>query len=65
MEEILQALVKPGAMVLDAFAGSGSTLLACERTGHICCAMEIDPEYCNVILQRWFDATGEEQQQAK
>lgn len=65
MEEILQALVKPGAMVLDAFAGSGSTLLACERTGHICCAMEIDPEYCNVILQRWFDATGEEPQRAQ
>lgn len=62
MEEIIAALVKPGEMVLDAFAGSGSTLLACARMGNTCCAMEIDPEYCNIILQRWFDATGEEPQ---
>ena len=65
MEEIIAALVKPGERVLDAFAGSGSTLLACERMGNTCCAMEIDPEYCNVILQRWFDATGEEPQRAQ
>ena len=44
--------------VLDLFGGSGSTLIACEQTGRTCYMMEIDPHYCDVILKRWEDYTG-------
>ena len=47
-----------GDVVLDPFGGSGSTLLACEKLGRSCCTMELDPHYCDVILQRWEDMTG-------
>ncbi len=44
--------------VLDLFLGSGSTLIACEKTKRECFGMEIDPHYCDVILKRWEDFTG-------
>lgn len=44
--------------VIDLFLGSGSTLIACEKTGRKCYGMEIDPHYCDVILKRWEDFTG-------
>ena len=44
---------KRGDMVLDTFCGSGSTLIACERTGRVCRAVELDPKYCDVIRRRW------------
>lgn len=44
--------------VLDLFLGSGSTLIACEKTGRRCYGMEIDPVYCDVIVKRWEDFTG-------
>jgi len=44
--------------VLDLFLGSGSTLIACEKTGRRCFGMEIDPHYCDVILKRFEDFTG-------
>lgn len=47
------------AVVFDGFAGSGSTLLACEKTGRTAIVMELDPGYCDVIAARWQDATGE------
>jgi DNA modification methylase len=43
------------ACVLDLFLGSGSTLIACEKTGRICYGMELDPKYCDVIVQRYVD----------
>ncbi len=49
---------KPGGVVLDAFAGSGTTLVAAERTGRIGRAIELDPIYADVILKRVSDATG-------
>lgn len=49
---------KKGEIVLDLFGGSGSTLIACERTGRINCSMELDPKYCDVIVKRWQDFTG-------
>jgi DNA modification methylase len=49
----------PGDSVLDPFLGSGSTLIACEKTGRICYGMEIDPHYCDVIIRRWEDFTGQ------
>lgn len=45
--------------VLDLFGGSGSTLIACEQTGRIAYLMEIDPRYCDVIVRRWEEFTGQ------
>lgn len=42
-----------GHKVLDLFGGSGSTLIACEKTNRKCFMMEIDPHYCDVIIARW------------
>ena len=44
---------KKGEVVLDPFGGSGSTLMACEQTGRTCRTMELDPRYCDVIIERW------------
>lgn len=46
--------------VVDLFGGSGSTLIACEQTGRKCRMMELDPHYCDVIVRRWEEFTGEE-----
>lgn len=51
--------------VLDLFLGSGSTLIACEKTNRKCYGMEIDPNYCSVIIKRWQDFTGKEAKRAK
>ena len=45
---------------LDLFGGSGSTLIACEQMNRSCYMMELDPKYCQVIINRWEDYTGEE-----
>ena len=47
-------------VVLDLFLGSGSTLIASEKTGRICYGMELDPKYVDVIVQRYVDYTGDE-----
>lgn len=57
-EEAIGNSSKPGDAVLDLFLGSGSTLIACEKTGRRCFGMEIDPKYCDVILTRWEKFTG-------
>ena len=49
-----------GSVVLDLFGGSGSTLIACEKTSRHCRMMELDPAYCDVIVKRWSDFTGRE-----
>jgi len=43
---------------VDLFGGSGSTLIACEKTGRECAMMELDPHYVDVIIKRWQDFTG-------
>ena len=48
-----------GDKVLDLFLGSGSTLIACERTGRICYGMEIDRHYCDVVIARFESFSGE------
>ena len=48
-----------GDVVLDLFLGSGSTLIASERTGRVCYGMEIDPHYCHIAVMRWEAFTGE------
>ncbi|MCB9901174.1 MAG: DNA modification methylase [Planctomycetes bacterium] len=54
----LQYSSKSGENVLDLFGGSGSTLMACEQLGRHGFLMELDPAYCDVIVQRWEAATG-------
>jgi DNA modification methylase len=49
---------KKGQLVLDLFGGSGSTLIACEKTGRHARLMELDPRYCDVIVKRWQAFTG-------
>lgn len=48
-----------GDVVLDLFGGSGSTLMACEQMNRKCCIMELDPHFCDVIIERWEQFTGE------
>lgn len=44
--------------ILDLFGGSGSTLIACEQLNRTCYMMELDPKYCDVIVKRWENFTG-------
>ena len=48
----------PQGICVDLYLGSGSTLIACEKTNRKCYGMEIDPHYCDVIVKRWEDFTG-------
>jgi DNA modification methylase len=50
----------PEDCVVDLFGGSGSTLIACEKTGRVNRSMELDPKYCDVIIKRWQEFTGKE-----
>ena len=52
-------------VVLDVFLGSGSTLIACEKTNRKCYGMEIDTNYCDVIVKRWEDYTGNKAERIK
>ena len=52
-------------IVMDLFLGSGSTLIACEKTNRKCYGMEIDPHYCDVIVKRWEDYTGNKAERVK
>ena len=49
-----------GGIVLDFFGGSGTTLIAAEKTSRIGMLMELDPKYCDVIVNRWQDFTGKQ-----
>jgi site-specific DNA-methyltransferase (adenine-specific) len=50
---------KGSDLVLDSFAGSGTTAIACEKHGRMARLMELDPKYCDVIVKRWQDYTGQ------
>lgn len=58
MIEYALSKVKSGC-VLDLFGGSGSTLIACEKTNRQCLMMELSPQYCDVIVTRWQTLTGQ------
>ena len=49
----------PNSVVLDLFAGSGTTIIACEQNKRIGYVMELDPKYVDVIIDRWETLTGE------
>ena len=57
-ERAITNSTKQGDSVLDLFGGSGSTLIACEKIGRLARVMELDPKYCDVIVQRWEEFTG-------
>jgi DNA modification methylase len=52
-------------IVLDAFLGSGTTIMAAERTGRRCYGLEIDPIYVDTIIRRWQAFTGDEARHAQ
>lgn len=58
MENALLNSSKENQICLDPFLGSGSTLIACEKTNRICYGLEIDCLYIDVIIKRWEDYTG-------
>jgi DNA modification methylase len=59
-EEAIDKTTKSGHRVLDLFGGSGSTLIACEKTNRNAYLMELDPKYVDVIIKRWQDYTGKQ-----
>ena len=58
ISEIIKDFTKEGDSVLDAFGGSGTTIIAAEQLGRKCYMMELDPHYCDVIIARWENLTG-------
>ena len=58
MERSIRNSSRPGDVVLDCFGGSGSTLIAAEKSGRRCFMMELDPKYCDVIVRRWQEFSG-------
>ena len=56
--DILKDASRRSDLVLDPFAGSGTTIIAAEKTGRQACALEIDPNYVDVIIRRWQLFTG-------
>lgn len=60
MKKQIKNSTKQGEIVLELFGGSGSTLLACEELGRVCYANELSPVYCDVIINRWQQLTGEQ-----
>lgn len=60
MERPIRNNSKPGDLVYEPFSGSGTTIIACERTQRKCRAIELNPAYVAIAIQRWVDATGKE-----
>jgi len=56
--DVFRDVTRRGDIVLDTFLGSGSTLMAAQETGRICCGVELDPLYVDVTIRRWQNATG-------
>tara|TARA_R110000765_G_scaffold410987_1_gene509884 strand:- start:484 stop:1665 length:1182 start_codon:yes stop_codon:yes gene_type:complete len=56
--EHITACIKKNQLALDLFGGSGSTLMACEKTNRKCNIMELDEKYCDLIIERWEQFTG-------
>ena len=58
LADILKDFSEENDSILDCFGGSGSTLIACEQLNRKCYMCELDPHYCDVIIQRWENFTG-------
>jgi DNA modification methylase len=58
LQDAMIDLTNHGEIVLDPFLGSGSVLIAAENTGRLCCGIELDPLYVDVIIRRYEAETG-------
>jgi len=58
MERVMKSSLPKGGLCIEPFGGSGSTLMGAERTGRVCYAMELNPVYVDVIVNRWQQFTG-------
>ena len=58
VQDLIENFSEKKHVVLDPFLGSGTTLIAAEKTNRKCFGLEIDPHYCDVIIKRWQDLTG-------
>ena len=56
--KMLQNSTVAGSVVYDPFCGSGTSLIAAEQLGRVCCGIEVSPQYCDVVVQRWEQFTG-------
>jgi DNA modification methylase len=59
-EALAEALSAPAQIIYEPFSGSGTTIIACEKTGRICRAVEITPAYVDVAVKRWQEFTGQQ-----
>lgn len=57
----IQNSSQENSVVIDTFGGSGSTLMACEQLNRVCYMMELDPKYASVILRRYVEDTGDDE----
>jgi DNA modification methylase len=57
-EHFIKNCSQKTAVVLEFFGGTGTSMIACEKTGRVNRSMELDPKYCDVIVKRWQDFTG-------
>ncbi|MCL5435931.1 MAG: site-specific DNA-methyltransferase [Patescibacteria group bacterium] len=64
-ERALRKNSSASGVVVDLFGGSGSTLIGCEQMGRKCYVMELDPKYCDVIIQRYEKFTGKKAEKIK
>ena len=60
VERAIRNSSRPGNVVLDPFGGSGTTLIAAEKSGRIARLIELDPKYVDVIVRRWEEFTGKQ-----
>lgn len=60
MERIMKSSLPPGGLCAEPFGGSGSTLMAAEKTGRVCYTVELQPMYCDVIVTRWQAFAGKQ-----
>jgi len=58
MGRIMRSSLPSDGLCLEPFAGSGATLIGAEQTGRRCFTMELNPEYCDVVIERWENLTG-------
>jgi len=59
-EHFINTFTNDNELIFEPFCGTGTTIIACERLGRKCRAVEISPAYCAVAIQRWVDVTGKE-----
>ena len=65
MERVMHSSCPYGEIVVEPFIGSGPTLIGAEKAGRKCYGMELDPKYCDIIINRWEEYTGDKAEKVK